>query len=310
VDTKRTFSRTAQIRPAAQRRRTAADTSTPYLFVAEPKPDHGVSTPIGTRVASINGSDLTCTAARVSQAGERESDDTENLHGPIRRERRSRSTPPSAQRTEITWTDQTDPAHHEEHSPQRGPVSTGATRRRPSLDGPQLRRARMAWLGLLAVAGIVLCIKMWPSSAPTALTADMQLPHAAETSAACPRTHAPRNQAPTALAQALHAAIRTSRPTRRSPPVTLVPVACAGYKSTSCSPTTPDQTSSTAAPMTTSTSWLTRWAYPGGSTSITIRDAATAPAGHFPLLAVIRALADRGHMPLTTVGANCRSVRR
>lgn len=132
---------------------------------------------------------------------------TQNLDEPIRRDRRSRSTPPSAQPTGITWTDQTDPAHHEEHSPSEV-LSIGPTHRRPSLDRPRLRRARMARLSLLAVAGAVLCIKAWPSSAPTALTADTQPPRPPETSAACTaHTCTQEPGAATALAQALHAAL-------------------------------------------------------------------------------------------------------
>jgi hypothetical protein len=132
---------------------------------------------------------------------------TQNLDEPIRRDRRSRSTPPSAQHAEITWTDQPDPAHHEEHSPSEV-LSIGETRRRPSLDRPRLRRARMAGLGLLAVAGAVLCIKAWPSSAPTALTAATPPPRPPETSAACTaHTCTQITGAPTALAQALHAAL-------------------------------------------------------------------------------------------------------
>ena len=59
---------------------------------------------------------------------------------------------------EVTWTDQTDPAHQEEQSPSEV-LSVGAPSRQRSLDRPQLRRAHMAWLSLLAVAGAVLCIK-------------------------------------------------------------------------------------------------------------------------------------------------------
>ena len=132
---------------------------------------------------------------------------TQNLYEPIQRDRWSRSTPPSAQPTGITWTDQTDPAHQEEQSPSEV-LSIGATRGRPSLDRPLLRRARMAGLGLLTVAGAVLCIKAWPSSAPTALTADTQPPRHPKSSQHAPRTPAPSNPgAPTALAQALHAAL-------------------------------------------------------------------------------------------------------
>jgi hypothetical protein len=132
---------------------------------------------------------------------------TQNPYEPIRRDRRSRSTPPSAQHTGITWTDQTDPAHRKEHSPSEV-LSIGETRRRRSLDRPQLRRAHMAWLGLLAVAGTVVCIKAWPSSAPTALTADTQPPRPPQTIAACTaHTCTQIPGAPTALAQALRAAL-------------------------------------------------------------------------------------------------------
>jgi hypothetical protein len=66
----------------------------------------------------------------------------------------------------------------------------------------------MAWLSLLAVAGTVLCIKAWPSSAPTALTADTQPPRPPENTAACTAyTCTQMPGAPTALAQALRAAL-------------------------------------------------------------------------------------------------------
>jgi len=131
---------------------------------------------------------------------------TQNLYEPIQRDRWSRSTPPSAQPTGITWTDQTDPAHQEEQS-RSEVLSIGATRGRPSLDRPLLRRARMAGLGLLTVAGAVLCIKAWPSSAPTALTADPQPPRPEIIAACTADTCTQQPGAPTALAQALHAAL-------------------------------------------------------------------------------------------------------
>jgi len=131
---------------------------------------------------------------------------TQNLNDPSRRDRRPRSTP-SAQPAEIAWTDQTDPVHQEEQSPSEV-LTIGAIRRRPSFARPPLPRVRMAGLGLLAAAGAVLCIKAWPPSAPTALTADTQPPRPPETIAACAAyTCTQMPGAPTALAQTLRAAL-------------------------------------------------------------------------------------------------------